>query len=95
MYAEQGVMPGTSAMAAPIRDGRGGVLAAISVAALADRLTRIRAPMVLAQLHRHATQIARRHADVERAAKRRPEVAYANPVPEVADVARYNRQVVE
>ena len=59
----------TSAMAAPIRDGRGGLLVAISVAALAYRLTSIRAPTVLAQLQRHETQIARHHADVERAAK--------------------------
>jgi DNA-binding IclR family transcriptional regulator len=67
VYTPDGVMRGTSAVAVPVRDGRGQVLAAVSIAALADRLDRKRLPQVLAQMQEHAAMIARRHAELERA----------------------------
>jgi DNA-binding IclR family transcriptional regulator len=67
VYTPEGVMPGTSAVAVPVRDGRGQVLAAVSIAALADRLDRKRIPVVLAQMQEHAAMISRRQAEVERA----------------------------
>lgn len=65
VYAAQGVMPGTSALAVPIRDARGKVLAAISVAALADRLDRKRSAAVLAQMQEHAAMVGKRYEEVE------------------------------
>lgn len=67
VYAPEGVMPGTSAVAVPVRDGRGQVLAAVSIAALAERLDRKRLPAVLDQMQEHAEMITRRHAEIERA----------------------------
>ena len=68
--APAGVMPGTSALAVPVRDAEGRVLAAISVAALADRLERRRWPAVLAQMQQQARHITRRHGEVDRARSR-------------------------
>lgn len=67
VYAPHGVMPGTSAVAIPLRDGRGQVSAAVSIAAMADRLDRKRLPVVLARMQEHAAMIARRQAEVEAA----------------------------
>ena len=65
--ALEGVMPGTSALAVPIHDARGAVIAAISIAALADRLERKRWPEVIAAMLTHARLVTRRHGEVERA----------------------------
>jgi DNA-binding IclR family transcriptional regulator len=69
-FAAEGVMPGTSAIAVPILDARGEVLAAVSVAALAHRLDRKRLPDVLAAMQQHAALITRRHAEVQAARAR-------------------------
>jgi DNA-binding IclR family transcriptional regulator len=66
-YAPKGVMPGTSAVAIPVRDAQGNVLAAISIAALADRLDRKRLQFALGRMHEHAALVTRRHADVQKA----------------------------
>ena len=60
-------MPGTAALAVPVEDARGDVLAAISIAALADRLERKRVPAVLERMQRQARLITRRHAEVQAA----------------------------
>lgn len=70
-YAAQGVMPGTSAVAVPIRDERRQVLAAVSVAALADRLDRKRLPDMLARIKAQTELITSRHAEIARHAARR------------------------
>lgn len=70
-YAAQGVMPGTSALAVPIRDNRGHVLAAVSVAALADRLDRKRLPDVLARIKVQTERITKRHTEIAKHAARR------------------------
>jgi DNA-binding IclR family transcriptional regulator len=67
VYTPEGVMSGTSAVAVPVRDGRGQVLAAVSIAALAERLDRKSLPGVLAQMQEHAAMISRRHTEIERA----------------------------
>lgn len=67
VYAPQGVMPGTRAVAVPVRSPPGEVLAAISVAALADRLERRRIPDVVARMQQHAAQITRRIGEIEAA----------------------------
>jgi DNA-binding IclR family transcriptional regulator len=66
-YSAAGVMPGTSALAVPIRDPRGQVIAAISVAALSDRLDRKRVPIVLASMQEQSSMVARRLAELEAA----------------------------
>ena len=70
-YAPHGVMPGTAALAVPVEDAQGDVLAAISIAALADRLERKRVPAVLERMQRQARLITRRHAEVQAARVRR------------------------
>jgi DNA-binding IclR family transcriptional regulator len=69
-YAPHGVMPGTAAVAVPIDDGRGQVLGAISIAALADRLERKRLPAVLERMRQQVRLIGRRHAEVQAARAR-------------------------
>jgi len=71
-YAEEGVMPGTSALAVPIRETNGQVLAAISVAAMSSRLDRKRMPAVLASMQEQSSLITRRLVQLERARQRRP-----------------------
>ena len=79
--ASEGVMPGTSALAVPIHDAQGQVIAAISIAALADRLERKRWPDVLSAMHAHARLVTRRHGEVERARSHgRPGAHRANAV---------------
>jgi DNA-binding IclR family transcriptional regulator len=70
-YASSGVMPGTSALAIPLRDEQGAILGAVSIAALANRLDGKRLPDVLAAMQRHAMLVERRHAEVERGRARR------------------------
>jgi DNA-binding IclR family transcriptional regulator len=69
-YAPHGVMPGTAAVAVPLDDGQGDVLAAISIAALADRLERRRLPAVLERMRGQARLVTRRHAEVQAARAR-------------------------
>lgn len=64
-YAPQGVVPGTSAVAVPVRDAQGVALAAISIAAMAPRLTRERLRTVLPLMQEAAGLIARRWSDLE------------------------------
>jgi DNA-binding IclR family transcriptional regulator len=63
--AERGVVPGTSALAVPVRDAQGAVVAAISIAAMADRLTRKRSAEVLASMQQHALGIAQRLQEMD------------------------------
>ena len=67
-YAEKGVMRGTSALAVPVPGPDGPAVAAVSIAAMADRLQRKRSAEVLALMHEQATSIARRLQDVARPA---------------------------
>ena len=77
-YAAEGVMPGTSALATTVRDADGEAVAAISIAALAERLDRRRMPLVLAMMQEQGRNIARRLVEVERAqAGRRRAAAHA------------------
>ncbi len=69
-YAPQGLMPGTSAIAVPVRDERGQVIAAVSIAALADRLDRKRLAGVIASMQKQAGLIAKRRAEVMNAGAR-------------------------
>ena len=66
-YAPQGVMPGSAAVSVPVHDADGAVLAAISVAALGDRLNRKRLPAVLARMQDSASMIKRRCDEIARA----------------------------
>ncbi len=59
-WAEHGVMQGTSALAVPVRDAAGQVVAAISIAAMADRLQKKRCAEVLAQLLQQSALVTRR-----------------------------------
>lgn len=69
-YAPEGIMPGTSALAVPILDRNGEALAAISIAAISNRLTSTRVPELLRLLHEQAELISKRVEQVEKA--RRP-----------------------
>lgn len=71
VYAANGVMPGTSAVAVPICDGDGQVIAAVSLAALADRLDRKRLPDVLVRIKAQTQLITQRHIEVAKHAARR------------------------
>ncbi|MGE4241707.1 IclR family transcriptional regulator [Ramlibacter sp.] len=72
-YAPQGVMPGTSAVAAPIRAAGGQFLAAVSVAALSPRLEGKRVADIVSRLGNACDMITRRHTEVaEHALKRNP-----------------------
>ena len=71
VYAAQGVMPGTSALAVPITDGGGTVVGAISVATLSARLQRDRVRTALAAMQVQVARLGRRLAQVERARARR------------------------
>lgn len=70
-HAPQGVMPGSAALSVPVRDAQGAVLAAMSIAALGDRLGGRRLPQVLSRMHSCAAQITRRYEEVGRASARR------------------------
>lgn len=66
-YASKGVMPGTSAMAVPIRDPAGQVVAAISIATLAERLQREHVRGVFARMQEQVGRVAQRLGEIERA----------------------------
>ncbi|TFY99892.1 IclR family transcriptional regulator [Ramlibacter rhizophilus] len=65
-YAPVGVMPGTSAVAVPIRDAGGRVVGAISIATLAERLGRDRLRTVVAAMQSHVDRITARLMDIDR-----------------------------
>ncbi|MEJ7932421.1 IclR family transcriptional regulator [Ramlibacter sp. AN1015] len=67
VYAPAGVMPGTSAVAVPVRDGGGVVVGAISIATLAERLRRERLKPVLAAMQSQVARIGLRLGEIERA----------------------------
>lgn len=71
-YAAEGVMPGTSALAVPVKDARGTVVAAISVAALAPRLDTRRLPTVRADMLAQSAMVTRRLEELAQAGSRRP-----------------------
>ena len=62
-HAPRGVVPGTAALAVPVHDGRQ-VVAAISIAAMADRLRDRRCAEVLLEMRQCARLIARRLHEV-------------------------------
>jgi DNA-binding IclR family transcriptional regulator len=66
-YAQAGVMPGTSAMAVPILDPAGTLVAAISIATLAERLPRDRVRGVLAKMQEQVRLVTVRLREIERA----------------------------
>ncbi len=66
-YAATGVMPGTSAMAVPLRDGGGQVLAAISIATLAERMPRERVRTVVGKMQEQVRRLAARLGEIESA----------------------------
>ncbi len=69
--ASPGVMPGTRAIAVPLRGPDGEVRAALSIAAMADRLDPRRAAAVRAQMIEQADAITRRLGEIEAARTRR------------------------
>ena len=70
-HATQGVVSGTSALAVPVHDGEGRLVAAISVAALSARLDRRRLPEVRALMIEQALALGRRLQELG-AARARP-----------------------
>jgi len=70
-YAPDGVMPGTSAVAVPVTDEKGEITAAISIAALADRLDARRLPTVLDTMRQQAAMVTRRLEELAQARKGR------------------------
>jgi len=69
-YAPEGLMPGTSALGVPILDRNGEALAAISIAAISNRLMPTRVEELLHLLREQAALISKRVEQIERA--RRP-----------------------
>jgi DNA-binding IclR family transcriptional regulator len=65
-YSPVGVVPGTSAVAVPVRSASDELLGAISIAAMADRLHPQRLAQVVAQMNEHAQQISRRYSETSR-----------------------------
>lgn len=70
-YADAGVMQGTRALAVPVRDANGEVVAAITVAAMADRLSESTVPRVLETLQERSCLVTQRLHEMQpiRAAK--------------------------
>lgn len=71
-YSEVGLLRGTRAVAVPVMDPYGQVVAALSVAAMADRLKPADLPRVTADMRSKAALITRRLDELSRA--RRPDV---------------------
>ncbi len=68
-YAPDGIMPGTSALGVPVLDRNGEPLAAISIAAISNRLGPTRMVELLRLLREQAALIAKRVEQIERARK--------------------------
>lgn len=73
-YTEVGVVKGTRAVAVPILGVSQEPLAAISVAAIADRITQSRLGSLVALMKEQAGLISRRVAGIERARRRSSDV---------------------
>ena len=69
-YTEAGVVRGTRALSVPVFDAEGRAQAAISLAAIADRLPASRVPAIAAQMYAQAALVTRRLAQLARAAAR-------------------------
>jgi DNA-binding IclR family transcriptional regulator len=81
-FAAKGVMPGTSAIAVPVRDGAGRIAAAVSVSTLAERMPRERVRAIVAAMQEQAARITRRLGEIEKArVVRRQESARAGGTP--------------
>lgn len=70
-WAPKGLVPGTSAVSVPVLSKKGVALAAVSVAAMAPRLSSDRLPLVVEALREAACRIALRHEEIERARGKR------------------------
>ncbi|CAM3905594.1 IclR family transcriptional regulator [Bordetella bronchialis] len=68
-HAPAGLMPGTSAVAVPIPGPRGGALGAVTVTAMANRLTADRYTEVVERMRVAARAIARRYSEAAAGAK--------------------------
>lgn len=78
-YAEVGVMQGTRALSVPVYDGDGNVVAAMSVAAMAERLAEAELPRLVDAMRGKAALVTRRLIEVQRAGRaRRADVARAS-----------------
>lgn len=64
-YAEVGVMKGTRALSVPVFDAQGRTVAAMSVAAMADRLAEDQLPKLVAQMREKALLITRRLGELQ------------------------------
>ncbi|UCE32031.1 MAG: hypothetical protein JSW68_03630 [Burkholderiales bacterium] len=71
-YADAGIVSGTRAVAVPVFDGLGQAIAAISIAAITDRLGSARLGSHVALMRRQADAISRRLDEVTRARRRVP-----------------------
>lgn len=71
-YAESGVMQGTRALSVPVFDPDGRALAAMSVAAIADRLSESEAPRLAETMRAKAALITRRLGEMQRSHRHRP-----------------------
>lgn len=69
-YAVEGVIPGTRALAVPVQDAAGAVVAAMSVAALAPRLDTKRLPAVRAAMMAQSAMVTRRLEEIAQASPR-------------------------
>lgn len=67
VYAHTGVMSGTSAVAVPVPDASGRVAAAISIAALAERMGRDRVRSLADAMRSNVERVTARLAEIEKA----------------------------
>lgn len=70
-YAEIGVMQGTRALSVPVFDGDGTAVAAMTVAALADRLAEAELPRFVDAMRGKAALVTQRLTEVQRAKRAR------------------------
>jgi len=70
VYAPAGIVPGTRALAVPVRHPQGTVLAGLAVTAIRDRLPDERVPRLVQAMERHARQMGQQWAERERAKRR-------------------------
>ena len=71
-YAEAGVMQGTRALSVPVFDADGQAIAAMSVAAIADRLSESELPLLVKTMRTKAALITRRLDEMQRSHRHRP-----------------------
>ena len=70
-FTDSGLVKGTRAVAVAVLDPADGPVAAISIAAMADRLSNARLPSVVAAMKEQANLVSRRLGSVAKARKRR------------------------